>query len=452
MKKYTFDWRTPRPYQFAATALLSLTAALFAASLSAPATFWLARCGVDPFTTAEECAGGLVVAVCLAASAGLRGFVARWMPIVISRLWSIREARWPGKQYEGGELPPATWPTLAAMRMFLALVVLSHHVSRCFSYRTPALDWFTSFDGNVAVIAFLFISGFCMAHSVTKERNGFYCRRFWRVAPVYWSCLVLAIVPYLLGPVGRGTAANPWFHLNAAPWWSWLVDFAGLNGIIPNTVAGCFPAWSLGVEIALYTLAPWFMLCRPRALALLTAGTGWLFIARGSSHFYSSLYYLFPLGYTAGMWLVGMMFYRFVNYAWASVLPFFGYYLLTQYNPFTPTQPNALHLAFGFAVLMVSVRFMPALPRQLTHFCYWLGDLSYPLYMVHAPTAWIIWLTLHTERPAIYLCAIAGATLAVYYGVDLPVKRWRERRESIGATSLASRPASQPDLPLTAPS
>lgn len=83
---------------------------------------------------------------------------------------------------------------LGALRFFLAMVVALHHVAQATNDGT--YPYYHQFGPHTAVMLFLVISGFSIHSSYAREPQGFFKRRFWRVAPVYWTGCVLAFLPF----------------------------------------------------------------------------------------------------------------------------------------------------------------------------------------------------------------------------------------------------------------
>lgn len=161
---------------------------------------------------------------------------------------------------------------LDGLRGLLALwVLLSHIVLWCGSAETIGGLWV-----NNAVEAFYILSGFAIS-SLLCERSqtykGFLIGRFFRVYPVYFVCLCLAVAACALVPLILETASwrstgyfaavadlgekernNPYSHF--------LAKLLMLHGVFPRQVlpmsATTFlpPAWSISVEWQYYLVAP----------------------------------------------------------------------------------------------------------------------------------------------------------------------------------------------------
>jgi peptidoglycan/LPS O-acetylase OafA/YrhL len=183
------------------------------------------------------------------------------------------------------------------MRLFLAMsVVLSHTGST-----------YKMIPGDVAVEVFFAISGFYMSLILTGKYNSrttFYVNRFLRLYPVYlvvmvatWTWFVFTWI--YLGRVPTNPLTDAYQHMS---WWQigllvisdWTMvglDIPSLfhftaekgfllfhslaAGVAPDgaTFAGSFraiePAWSIGVEIWFYLIAPFLMMLRSHWIVLI---------------------------------------------------------------------------------------------------------------------------------------------------------------------------------------
>src|SRR5216683_2604116 len=91
------------------------------------------------------------------------------------------------------------WSILAGLRFFFATWVLFAHTYN-FGLPSRAMP-VPSQSGLVAVLCFFAISGFSIHHSITKQPNGYFERRFWRIFPTNFTAVTMALVAYaVLGP------------------------------------------------------------------------------------------------------------------------------------------------------------------------------------------------------------------------------------------------------------
>ncbi|MDE2405953.1 MAG: acyltransferase [Sphingomonadales bacterium] len=154
------------------------------------------------------------------------------------------------------------WPTDAgAFRLWLALVVVVHHLTLVELGKAP-------------VLAFFFLSGFWVQR-VWTERYArarqpwltFVVSRWWRIAP-----LLLLATPPSLAMLWLTRDAD-WPLALSTPWRQALLPFSVVGyAQLPTRPAG--PAWSLDIEMQFYLAVPLLALLvrRLRAVAVLALG------------------------------------------------------------------------------------------------------------------------------------------------------------------------------------
>lgn len=315
------------------------------------------------------------------------------------------------------DLIPARWPVLAGVRMAMALTVVVYHLS--IVSQTAHVPVLELFGGIGCICGFLVISGYSIAHSVSAQPRGFYRRRLWRILPVYYGSLLLALLPYLFE---RGW---PPFRVPFAPpdKQQILGSLFFLQCFLTDKVAVFGPSWTLAVEWWFYMLAPLFVRMRHWQLALLVFASLWFESAALAHGFFPIHAYRWgiPAGMLLWAWLSGFLFYR--QRRWSGPLVVLvGYYAVSI---FVDRSPAAYLLA---AVMVVVADGLPRIPQFLGRFLNYLGDLSYPLYLVHVPTmAWLGRVTRWTD-PYVFIGASFVAAAFVHHGIDGPLRRAFGRR------------------------
>ena len=351
---------------------------------------------------------------------------------------------------------------MGSIRTFLAITVLLGH----------AYGWV--FTGPVlAVQVFYLISGFLISFVLTETGRydrvaNFYLNRFLRLFPVYWvvafgSLISLVIAEMMLG---IGTPAFDVFR---------EIDLTGRVALILSNLflfgqdwimftavqEGAFqfsadykdseipvwqgllvpPAWTLGVELSFYLLAPFVLFHRKWILGLLLASIALRFalVAFGPGlqdpwnyRFFPTELALFLAGAISHQfltpWLKGKGFLSKNSAVLITLLALascicFAYFPLRQVS-------SVLFLIFIAAVL-------PFLFQFQRHFR-WdrrIGELSYPIYIVHwpilYPVSWLWDQALETEGYAgldetlvvILLSLIAAILLNRYVAEPVEVYR-----------------------------
>lgn len=171
-------------------------------------------------------------------------------------------------------------PWLDGLRGIAALWVLLSHVQILSGMRgLPILSW-----GSVAVELFMMLSGFLMAHHYIERREHepwgqprtiavFWTRRFFRIAPLYYILLAVALIagPALGDMRSHIAAAWPQSGTEAARY----TDQGPANiaahlsfafGLLPDYAFRTpLPDWSIGLEMQFYLAFPFIMLLMRRA-------------------------------------------------------------------------------------------------------------------------------------------------------------------------------------------
>ena len=331
---------------------------------------------------------------------------------------------------------------MGLLRCLLALsVLLVHDVD----------GWFKLIDGAAAVQCFFLISGFYMA-LVLNERYAdvgrFYVNRALRLLPTYWAVLLLTVAAAML--VGRPTFIATALHGNLT--WDaqalvlvssvFLVGSDAMLFVRPTEAGLVFtagfwseppylfpyhpipPAWSLPVEMAFYALAPFLVRSRWRLLVGVLLGLAVRVIVYKAFGSHDPWRYRF-LPAELGVFCAGGLAYHFyramqgndiarrIGVACLAIL-----IAVMLAHPYLP--PAARYVPIT-ALMLASLPFVFALARENTTDC-WLGELSYPVYLLHFPVLQYVSGTL-----AVVACTFAGA-IVVHLTVQVAAERGFKRR------------------------
>ena len=366
---------------------------------------------------------------------------------------------------------------MGILRFILAVCVILAH--------TDSLGFHFAIGGGTAVQCFYILSGFFMTMILTEKYNQkgqvglYYENRFLRLFSVYWIFLALNIALSALNHFVHhsGTLSRwieSWHHLTLIDTavlifsnvfmighdWTSLFEL-GSHGIhrvadfkSPNPYLPKFffipQAWTLGVEITFYILAPFLVRRRWWIVAVIAVAT---FILRA---------YLISNGYQIGIWNngffpseVGMFLLGTLSYkgyaahkdklhgpitlaiAGVTLLIVLAFPLIGQDGPIFFSAPHILL----FTVLTVGIPALFSVTRKLK----WernIGELSYPIYLSHEFFTQILMRIPHIHSHPIFLALLTiGATTAlsavVVKFVDIPVNRYREMRLRKSRDSLA---------------
>lgn len=322
---------------------------------------------------------------------------------------------------------------LDGLRGLLALWVAIAHIFAWCGYWELHLPsrlqraWEAFISASAAVDTFIILSGFAISFLLNKRTQSyrtFMTGRFFRIYPVYLFCLVLGIATTFMTP-GILTAAG-WNHTIYFEWITAITrssmeslglhTFAHLtllNGMLPNRVlenassALLTPAWSITLEWQYYLIAPLIARCvrSGGGILVLTAG---IWFAMAAIQFLGGRYGLtwqnsqnaFLPTYLP-LFLVGIGSYhfyaRFRDAEAENPLPAIAVAcvlavgILLQWHAIALT---AWALGFGCILVRGKGPFAYALSlirRTLLHpALQWLGNMSFPLYLIHWPVIVIV--------------------------------------------------------------
>ena len=298
--------------------------------------------------------------------------------------------------------------SLTSLRFFAAMVVVFYHCAREFRFPAWTGDFFE--NGYEAVSFFFVLSGFILTYVYAAERNPAVSRtRFWaarvaRICPVYFLALALDLPRLLYSVFVVGNTPKPRFVLAA------ITSPVFLQSWIPSAEdVWNVPGWSLSVEAFFYLLFPFIIAPLRRArpgwilgaalAAVVTVGAARAIVSAPGSPFppvlrevmhFSPLLHLpqFILGIAvAGLFLDG------VNLggrraelllvgAAASICAIFWF---RSRLPVLLTSDAVLAPLYALLIYAAAQSVGPVsntLSRQLLVWC---GEISYGVYILHAP-------------------------------------------------------------------
>ena len=334
--------------------------------------------------------------------------------------------------------PPAKengdqWAVLAGLRCVLASIVVSQHLGFV-AYSTDLTRTLQTFGASEAVLGFFLISGYSIAHSLSQHTDwrDYMRRRFWRIYPVYIGALVLGMVPIWLwgNPFTCATGSIG----GATDFKSLILDLLLVQGVGFATIGLAGVAWSLSVEWILYILALGFRKMSTGFLAGIVAASALLFDI--APHFkpisqwaYWGLKDGLPLLMLCWLWIAGFLYYRHKDSP-AALPIFIGSVLaaIVLCDNSGLTRHGILTVA-GTAALIGVARFV-RLPKFSIKPLNYLGDLSYPLYLVHIPVMLCLYPQCYETLPWVFPTSIALVTLLFYHAIDKPLRRFGQSRRT----------------------
>lgn len=303
------------------------------------------------------------------------------------------------------------WSLLALLRFVLAFIVACAHV--IYFDRNPVALWISELGAKAAVVGFLLVSGFSIAASLDRNRDGFYFRRFKRIYPVYFVAVLWGIfleyhygafdAPYYkLVPTGAISAVGSLVLVQ-----TFLVKSIAFNPVI----------WSLAVECSFYVLAP-FVLHREKLVMTLCAVSIVFYLLPDANHglLYAAalkanaVKYFWPFGF-------GLLLYRIKNgLATGAVCAVLGS-IVVFVSPINYEKYAIVTYLLSVGVVCAASR-MTAESRWMDY----LGDVSYPLYLVQFPTFITMFKVAGVTNAYALMLSVLIASIAIYEIVDLRIK------------------------------
>lgn len=369
---------------------------------------------------------------------------------------------------------------MGALRLFLAISVVIGHTGPLFGLSLmPATE---------AVRIFFAISGFYMALVLSGRYAGrpmlFYTNRLARLWPMFLIAQVAIIgialaspwtqhpqAPgYFLSDVAHGAWRSPdlaallpnitmlggdllfLFHHGAT---GWHFTFGAIPPVgDPGAIrTGSFlinpPAWSIGTELWFYLLAPLLIPLRLRYLVALACASLGLQLWVEHLHPYTS-YFLFPADLC--FFLYGVIGFRFaatglfhrLNGSLGPAIAL-GVLAVLAGREFIPFFRNYGWMHEGIAAVAI-----PFIFRQAERFRWdrWIGELSYPVYILHAGMITLAAELFGKASPGTVLLIVVPLAIAGSLLIEAPLDRWRAAR---ARRAHQERAAGAPSLsPLTA--
>ena len=287
---------------------------------------------------------------------------------------------------------------MGLFRFLLAMSVFMDHAN--------GQRWYGGFGGSVSVEIFFFISGFYIASILDlgyKSKRNFYFSRFLRIYPILLIVSIAVLMRAFLVSDFRSEIFQfpsryilysllPNLTLIGSDWIMFLRQTSnGLDIISQNTITYPLyhllwipPAWSLGIEITFYVLAP--LIVRRATKTVLSLAI--ILILLRFFGYYMGLnfdpwtYRFFP--FELPLFLLGIITYRLSkNYSYKIKHKYIYIVLIVSYLLI-----GILDEYFGLSrvlILVCGLLLAGAIlsGKQKNNFDQKLGELSYPIYVTH---------------------------------------------------------------------
>jgi len=313
--------------------------------------------------------------------------------------------------------------------------------------------------GLYAVFAFYILSGyvasFILHHTYLPLPGGlrkFAINRFLRIFPLYWVVMA-CMLPLLMAFPQEALLIN---SLHGVPqgWdWVWNTLAIGIaNPITGDLYSPCIlqVSWSLGIEIIWWALIPKILIDSQLRRTLLYCSIGYtlcgVMLSIGLHHFAPCFQYFNAVAASLPFCSGVLLFVRknrnhFVIPHSFWVITMIVFVVFIRNAPYFYTDPYSLGFILGFIINVLLVAYLSqidrkSLPMAVQKLDDFLGNLAYPIYLVHIPLllavrvtfpslelkGWTIW--------AIVTILSSVTALILYHAVEIPVNSIRRRMKS----------------------
>lgn len=286
----------------------------------------------------------------------------------------------------------AMWGSLGWLRFGLAVIVAATHLRSFYAEYVTTWDparILGSFNGVAAVLGFLLVSGFSICHSLVQRPDGYVRRRFMRIYPLYLAAIVLSVwVGSYSTPTGGGADGMSPREFEDSSVFQVVANALLLQGALARPLFNNGPLWTLSLEWWLYMVAPLMLLLKRKHLVCLlivlaVGNLSWLVVGASLGYYTRTLAFA-NLWFLGVFWVIGFWFY--LNRGKKLIAPLvliLGVWFLTGLNRESLSGNYQTTLAFSCLILVIGGKIKwPGVLDWLGRF---LGNISYPLYLIHLP-------------------------------------------------------------------
>ena len=343
--------------------------------------------------------------------------------------------------FQASQIQPVDqWSKLAALRFVLASIVAFNHLAEMMPIGVfSVIPMLGTFE---AILGFLLVSGYSIGVSYRKEPTHFLWRRIKRIYPVYLASLVLMGIVLYSGRHALPAASE------------WAINLLFLNQLlVPTSIVG--PAWSLSLEFWLYCLTPLLFTLSDKTIKQLAVVSFIAFCVytcgRTLFHwtYFSGTAFGLNLLLLAFIWLSGLRLARNKDSGGSgnimrSIVAMFAIYIALSIAIQAGYRWKHGEMAQFFQIDLVAfilrictLTAVAFLFRNIlgqgpggkpSAWMRMLGDVSFPLYMLHIPVFELMKRTA-IQSPTVYFAVAFGTSLVAYKAFDFYSQRRHAPRE-----------------------
>lgn len=269
--------------------------------------------------------------------------------------------------------------------LLAALVALSH-----FGVSLPNFN-----QGVTAVVIFYMLAGMVSYKLITNQFSNqplsYYKNRFMRIYPLYFLTLLFAFFIYLIGAKSAFISSTPNIadylaNLTIIPLAYYMYTGQDSFTLIP-------PAWSLGVELQFYLLAP-FIITNKKKLYIFLSISLSIYILATFGTINTDIYGYRHIAGVLSIFLLGVLLQKALQddreakiiIALIHLTAVISLALLYMYDLKAPYNYETLS---GIIIALPLLLFIKKTPFVSSRIDKYLGSLSYALFLIHFPTLWL---------------------------------------------------------------
>ena len=319
-------------------------------------------------------------------------------------------------------LSNTTWAIIGFLRFLLASIVVNSHLGILGTSRGGLSQFINSFGAFAAVSSFVVISGFSIADSWHREPKKFLIRRFARIYPV----LAVTIFIYIIAVTSVGMITLPSGFVVTSDTNFKVIGLASilfLNGILVGQIYG--PCWSLTAEFWYYFSAPLIGKLNLNRLNLLLMLFSVIYFVLGTNYGVPlpNTKYGIAIFALAWFWIAGYVLritlHTELRDLQVIVVLLLALFLFPVYN-----YEGGIYSKVTLMTTVIVIVFAQKIktPSMATSTLSYLGDLSYPLFMVHYG---VIILATKFGISDYFICLTASILIALVFLhiIDRPLRK-----------------------------
>lgn len=308
---------------------------------------------------------------------------------------------------------PKNWaPELDGLRGYASLWVVLGHICNLTNFNMPILR-----TPSIGVDVFILLSGYLMAKNYTERQHfepwdspktitSFWLRRFFRIAPLFYILLIVAVFFGDTFGYYRELISSVWIDAQAdtdkygdTSFSNLLAHISFMFGFLPYFSARtAIPDWSIGLEMQYYAIFPFLMILIMkfgyiRSSVILMASC--VAVAYMAPEYFSAFPRPSMIIFKLPMFLAGMLIYKSVSenkkhyIIIAMLAPLFSWFM--GYFISRGLVVIEVFLIIGLAVLLIKhsensiVNRFAILGKSFlsTRLSRFLGEVSYSVYLLH---------------------------------------------------------------------